>query len=72
MNLRELTPHQRRVFDLLVVGNTNSQIAHALGCTEKTVKGHMTQIFQVTGCKNSRYLIAHYYLTLPAQVEEAV
>jgi FixJ family two-component response regulator len=35
-----LTPRERQVFELVIRGNTNKQIARALGGTERTVKAH--------------------------------
>ena len=41
-----LTPRQRQVFDLIVVGNTNKHIARALGGTERTIKAHRQQVME--------------------------
>jgi FixJ family two-component response regulator len=41
-----LTPRQRQVFDLIVVGNTNKHIARALGGTERTIKAHRQQAME--------------------------
>ncbi|MFC7701741.1 response regulator transcription factor [Bradyrhizobium sp. GCM10028915] len=38
--LGRLTPRERQVFDLVVRGNMNKQIAHTLGTTERTIKAH--------------------------------
>ncbi|OSI64472.1 MULTISPECIES: response regulator transcription factor [Bradyrhizobium] len=38
--LSKLTPRERQVFDLIVRGRLNKQIAHALGTTERTIKAH--------------------------------
>jgi FixJ family two-component response regulator len=35
-----LTPRERQVFELVIRGNTNKQIARTLGGTERTVKAH--------------------------------
>lgn len=35
-----LTPRQRKVFELIVRGNTNKAVARALGGTERTIKAH--------------------------------
>ena len=35
-----LTPREREVFELVIRGDHNKQIARALGCTERTVKAH--------------------------------
>ena len=41
-----LTPRQREVLQQLCNGQTNKQIANALGMQEKTVKGHVSAIFR--------------------------
>jgi FixJ family two-component response regulator len=38
--LATLTPRERQVFDFIVRGKINKQIAHALGTTERTIKAH--------------------------------
>ncbi|WP_314955663.1 response regulator transcription factor [Bradyrhizobium cosmicum] len=38
--LATLTPRERQVFDLIVRGRINKQIAHALGTAERTIKAH--------------------------------
>jgi DNA-binding NarL/FixJ family response regulator len=45
----ELSDRQRAVLVLLAQGKPNKQIARALGISEKTVKGHVTAIFQLLG-----------------------
>jgi FixJ family two-component response regulator len=39
-----LTPRERQVYDLIVRGKINKQIAHELGTTERTVKAHRHQV----------------------------
>jgi len=41
-----LTPRERQVFDLVVRGKLNKQIAHELGTTERTVKAHRQQVME--------------------------
>jgi RNA polymerase sigma factor (sigma-70 family) len=41
-----LTPRERQVFDLIVRGRINKQIAHELGTTERTVKAHRHQVME--------------------------
>jgi FixJ family two-component response regulator len=38
--IAKLTPRERQVFDLIVRGNMNKQIAATLGTTERTIKAH--------------------------------
>ena len=41
-----LTPRQRQVFELMVRGNSNKQIARQLGGTERTIKAHRQQVME--------------------------
>jgi DNA-binding NarL/FixJ family response regulator len=45
----ELTAREREVLTLLVSGFSNKQIGRQLGISEKTVKGHLTNLFQRIG-----------------------
>ncbi|MEZ0578438.1 response regulator [Nocardioides sp. MH1] len=45
----ELSPRETEVLRLVVEGLLNKQIAQRLGITERTVKAHLTSIFQRTG-----------------------
>jgi FixJ family two-component response regulator len=40
----KLTPREREVFDLVVSGRLNKQIAAELGMAERTVKAHRGQV----------------------------
>ena len=44
--LAKLTPREREVFDLVVRGKLNKQIAHQLGTSERTIKAHRHAIMQ--------------------------
>ncbi|MGY4326934.1 FixJ family two-component response regulator [Bradyrhizobium sp. LB7.2] len=44
--LATLTHRERQVFDLMVRGRINKQIAHELGTTERTVKAHRHQVME--------------------------
>lgn len=41
-----LTPRERQVMDLIVMGNTNKQIAHALKISDKTVEVHRARVME--------------------------
>src|SRR6266404_5132963 len=41
-----LTPRERQVFNLIVRGKINKQIAHELGTTERTVKAYRHQVME--------------------------
>ena len=45
----ELSTREREVLTLIVEGLANKQIARRLGISEKTVKGHVTNLFQRIG-----------------------
>jgi RNA polymerase sigma factor (sigma-70 family) len=42
--LNSLTPRERQVFDMIVRGKINKQIAHELGTSERTIKAHRHQV----------------------------
>jgi DNA-binding NarL/FixJ family response regulator len=44
-----LTEREREVLQQVASGLANKQIARRLGISEKTVKGHLTQVFQTIG-----------------------
>ena len=45
-HIAALTQREREVFELIVRGKLNKQIAHALGCTERTIKAHRHRVMQ--------------------------
>jgi DNA-binding NarL/FixJ family response regulator len=45
----ELSPREREVLLLVAQGLANKQIARRLGIAERTVKAHLTRVFQVIG-----------------------
>jgi FixJ family two-component response regulator len=44
--LGTLTPRERQVFERVVLGKINKQIAHELGTTERTIKAHRQQVME--------------------------
>jgi DNA-binding NarL/FixJ family response regulator len=50
--LRDLTPQQFRVLQMLGSGLLNKQIAFELGVSEATIKAHMTAILRKLGASN--------------------
>jgi DNA-binding NarL/FixJ family response regulator len=50
--IRDLTPQQLRVLQMLGAGQLNKQIAYDLGISEATVKAHMTAIMRKLGVTN--------------------
>jgi FixJ family two-component response regulator len=53
-----LTPREREVFELVVRGDVNKQIARALGCTERTVKAHRHQVMEKMHVKSLAELVS--------------
>lgn len=47
-----LSPREREVLALIAEGQSNKEIASALGVTERTVKFHVTSIFNKLGAEN--------------------
>ncbi len=41
-----LTPRERQVFELVIRGKQNKQIANALGATERTIKAHRHRVME--------------------------
>jgi DNA-binding NarL/FixJ family response regulator len=50
--LRDLTPQQFRVLQMLGAGRLNKQIAYDLGVSEATIKAHVTAILRKLGATN--------------------
>jgi DNA-binding NarL/FixJ family response regulator len=50
--LAQLSPQQFRVLAMVAEGRLNKQIAAALGVQERTVKAHLSAIFQRLGVRN--------------------
>jgi DNA-binding NarL/FixJ family response regulator len=44
-----LTPREREVFDLLIAGATNNEVATRLGISPKTADSHRTHVFRKVG-----------------------
>jgi FixJ family two-component response regulator len=45
-HLASLTPRERQVLELIIRGKTNKRAAHALGCTERTIKAHRQMVME--------------------------
>jgi RNA polymerase sigma factor (sigma-70 family) len=45
-HIAALTPREREVFELVIRGKRNKQIANALGCTERTIKAHRHRVME--------------------------
>ena len=47
--LSNLTPREKEVLDLVLVGNTSKEVAHTLGISTSTVDNHRMRILEKTG-----------------------
>jgi DNA-binding NarL/FixJ family response regulator len=56
-----LTPRRARVFELVVRGLSNKEIAKELGCADNTVEWHVTQILRQAGLQGRLQLVASYW-----------
>ena len=45
-HIAKLTPREREVFELVIRGKTNKQVANVLGATERTIKAHRHQVME--------------------------
>jgi len=49
---KPLTPKEASITPLISAGMSNKEIGNELGCSEKTVKFHLTNIFKKLGVAN--------------------
>lgn len=56
--LARLTPRERQVFDLVVRGKMNKQIAFELGATERTIKAHRQKVMEKTEVQSLAELVS--------------
>lgn len=56
--LQRLTKRERQVFELVVRGKLNKQIAFELGMTERTVKAHRRQVMEKTEMRSLVELVS--------------
>ena len=45
-HVAKLTPREREVFELVIRGKTNKQVANVLGATERTIKAHRRRVME--------------------------
>jgi DNA-binding NarL/FixJ family response regulator len=58
--IKNLSPKEKEVSDMVAKGLSNRDIASSMGITERTVKSHLTHIFEKTGA-TSRLSLALLY-----------
>lgn len=56
--LKNLTPREREVFDFVVRGKMNKQIAHELGTTERTIKAHRHKVMEKMAARSFAELVS--------------
>jgi len=56
--LATLTPREWEVFELVTRGHTGKQIAHILGCTERTIKAHRQRVMEKTQAPSFAALVS--------------
>ena len=66
----DLSSREREVVQMLLAGHSNTEIAGALFITENTVKYHVRNVLQKTGCKNRYDLQRKFKLTLYPEMGE--
>ena len=54
----KLTPREREVFELVVRGRMNKQIAHELGATERTIKAHRQRVMEKISVQSLAELVS--------------
>jgi DNA-binding NarL/FixJ family response regulator len=70
--LTRLTPREREVFDLVVTGRTNTEIARALCIAETTVKTHLGHTLDKLGLRDRVHAVVYAYenhLIAPGNLE---
>ena len=45
-HIAALTPREHVVFELVIRGKTNKEVANALGATERTIKAHRHRVME--------------------------
>ena len=55
---RVVTLRERQVFALVIRGDTNKQVANALGCTVRTIKAHRHKVMQKMQVKSLAELVS--------------
>ena len=66
----KFTGAEREVFEYMIKGLTNEQIATARFITEKGVKNHVTSIFKKSGCASRAELLAKHYMAELVRVRD--
>jgi FixJ family two-component response regulator len=57
-HIASLTPREREVFERVIRGKTNKQVAIALGTTERTIKAHRHRVMEKTQVQSLAELVS--------------
>jgi FixJ family two-component response regulator len=57
-HIATLTPREREVFELVIRGKTNKQVANTLGTTERTIKAHRQRVMEKTQVQSLAELVS--------------
>ena len=57
-HVESLTPRETQVFELVVQGKINKQIARELGATERTIKAHRHRVMEKMGVQSLAVLVS--------------
>jgi DNA-binding NarL/FixJ family response regulator len=67
--VRQLTPQQTKVLRCLAVGMDSSSIRKALGCSERTVKLHVSGVVQRLGVNSrTQAALVGYHLVITGEL----
>lgn len=69
--LSVLTPREKEIVRLIVGGASNKQVASALDISERTVKGHLSNVFQKLGVSDRLRLVLYVTDGKPAAAATA-
>lgn len=69
--LAALTPREKEIVRLIVSGASNKQVASALDISERTVKGHLSNVFQKLGVTDRLKLVLYITDGRPASAAVA-
>jgi FixJ family two-component response regulator len=59
--MQELTPREREVFEGVIAGKLNKQIAADLGISERTIKAHRAQVMEKMRVQSVAQLVHIYH-----------
>jgi RNA polymerase sigma factor (sigma-70 family) len=57
-HIAKLTPREREVFELVIRGKTNKQVAAVLGATERTIKAHRHRVMEKMAVQSLAELVS--------------